>query len=199
MWYDPVNDVVRSVSGAQYAKNAGSFYLGPPQEWGFQPQDDGSVSWTINTGDSNGPAANVQTLEGQYVTTPDAHFIYGGYYEYYLLTNDVHGLALDQMFISNFTSDKYENTTLSSNLRIDGEGQYVPVFGTDGVILYFGGQTPTGPHMVQSNPAELDIVTVYDIGSNTFYEQATTNAPPTRINFCSASVGTPGKNGTYEM
>jgi hypothetical protein len=202
LWYDPKNDTVLSVAGLQYIKNGGSFYLGPPQEWEFQPKDDGSVSWSLHTGDSDGPAAHVQTCSGQYVTTPDAHFIHGGFYNRYDDNGKVIGQALDQMFTSNFTSDKYENTTLSNTLntlRTDGEGQYVPVFGTNGVILYFGGQTPTDPSMRTLVPAGLDVITVYDIGSKKFYQQAATNAPASRMNFCSASVGTPGKKGTYEM
>jgi hypothetical protein len=176
--------------------------LGPPQEWEFQPKDDGSVSWSLHTGDSDGPAAHLQTCSGQYVTTPDAHFIHGGFYYSYGDNGKTISQALDQMFISNFTSDKYQNTTLSNTLntfRTDGEGQYVPVFGTDGVILYFGGQTPTDPSMRTLVPAALDVITVYDIGSKKFYQQAATNAPASRMNFCSASAGTPGKNGTYEM
>src|SRR5690554_343884 len=61
LWYDPKKDVVRSVAGLEYKKNGGSFFLGPPQEWEFKPKDDGSVSWSLHTGDPGGPAANVQT------------------------------------------------------------------------------------------------------------------------------------------
>ena len=172
--------------------------MGPPQEWEFQPKDDGSVSWSLHIGDSDGPAANLQTNAGQYVTTEDVHFIYGGNYD----SAGNSGQALDQMFISNFTSGKYENTTLSSTLNTlltDGEGQYVPVFGTKGVILYFGGQIPTDSSRRTLNPAKLDLITVYDIGSKKFYQQTATNAPASRMNFCSASACTTGKNGTYEM
>ncbi|KFY34680.1 hypothetical protein V494_06561 [Pseudogymnoascus sp. VKM F-4513 (FW-928)] len=198
LWYDSKKDIVRSVAGWEYNKNGAASYIGSPQEWEFQPKSDGSASWSPHIGDSGGPAANLQTVAGQYVTTEDSHFIYGGYYR----TPGGSDEALSQMFISNFTSGKYENMTLPTTLNTrltDGEGQYVPVFGTKGVILYFGGQISADSTRDHLTPAPLDVITVYDIGSKRLYQQAATNAPASRMNFCSASAGSTGNNGTYEI
>lgn len=83
--------------------------------------------------------------------------------------------------------------------------QHVPGFGTDGLLVMFGGQS-TSPDLYQpgtfsnANPEFIasDNITIYDPVSKIWHSQVTTGEHPSpRDSFC--AVGVQGVNGTYEM
>jgi hypothetical protein len=153
--------------------------------WGFQPND-GHVNWELQeSGPSqNFPLTNVVEF-ALTATSPNGHYSLGGLTG--LPPNDM--IPLDEVVNFNFANQSWHNQTLSGQFD-SGQAQYVPTFGRDGVVLFFGGDgTLSG----------LDTILVYDIHSSTFFQQPATNAPIGRSIFCSVGVGTNLTNSSYEM
>ena len=80
-----------------------------------------------------------------------------------------------------------------------GEAQYFPIYGAQGVILFFGGYWPSDNSVESSGSvANLNTILVYDIYTNRFFKQQASNAPPGRALFCSVAAGASNIE-SYEM
>lgn len=116
------------------------------------------------------------------------------------------GLPEGQMFTeSGLLEYDFENRTWTNHTttfnRVNGEAQFVPMFGDEGIIAFIGGDEPIGsPYPTYaSSLVDMTTITIYDIASKKYYDQPTTGAKPSnRALFCSAGVAGPG-NKTFDM
>jgi hypothetical protein len=187
LYYDPTRNLAYSLGGRAYQLNGGPINISiPVQLWGFKP-DGGYVNWELQ---ETGPTQDFP-LTGvvEYsltATSPTGHYSLGGYVELQQET-----ITLDSMVDIDFANQSWSNQTLSGQSFFYGEAQYVPTFGQEGVVLFFGGY---------GSLSGLDTIMVYDIHSNMFFEQPATNAPISRTTFCSVGAGMTGSaHSSYEM
>jgi hypothetical protein len=134
---------------------------------------------------------------GLSATSPTGHYNLGGFIA---LSESVEndGFALEEMLSYNFGNQSWYNLTLAEHYML-GEAQYVPIYGAQGVILFFGGYWPSDNSVESSGSvANLNTILVYDIYTNRFFNQQASNAPPGRALFCSVAAGALN-NESYEM
>jgi hypothetical protein len=206
MWYDEKVDMVYSMGGISYEFGGFPFDIETPTHlWGFKPSSDGSVKWEIQNFSPNSQSATLgksPTGGALKATTPTGHYALGGYIEWVNVQPDgafYAELAMEQFFTYNSGNQSWFNNTLPGQHYLHGEGQYVPIYGEEGVILFFGGAWPTDRTVDGRGALKgLDNILVYDIHTNRFYNQPATNPPEIRELFCSVSTGI-GNNGSYEM
>jgi hypothetical protein len=205
LYYDPTKDIVYSLGGNPYQLNGVSYNLNTPvQLWGFKPGD-GHANWELQqTGPTQSFPLTSNVAGALTATSPTGHYSLGGYINFQQEPgqgNLIQQLALTDMVDFNFANQSWSNQTVSNQHFVFGEAQYVPTFGQEGVVLFFGGKWPSDAILEDSSsPGGLDTILVYDIHSNTFFKQPATNAPTSRFAFCSVAAGTNASaNSSYEM
>lgn len=172
----------------------------PQGLWSFKPgSDDTDGTWT----NLNDTADSVFTTDKRPFGAPVASgngtaFLLGGL--------DVFGkyhVPVSGLVSYNYSTQTVTNTTVSAStdgfLQM-GSIQYVPNFGSAGVLVGAGGNhayvKSTGEWA--SNWQAFDTVQVLDIASGAWYDQVTTgNVPPFRMQYCMA--GAASSNRTYEV
>lgn len=207
LYYDPIHDIVYNQGGQLYGillTPPELFSYTPPQIWGFTPDAvaDGTVTWSekyselISTNFDY--ISNVE--HGLYATTDKKHYSLGGSIGFLSNDSDVGSrgeLAMNQFLIYDFESETFENRTHPSHY-IQGEAQYVPTFGEEGVLIFFAGKTPEDRNVADDNIADTGVILVYDIHNDKFYNQSATNSPVGRYNLCSVGASN-AQNSSYEM
>jgi hypothetical protein len=203
MFYDPRSQMVYTFGGWAYPEE-GCCFDGSVlnQVWGFPANNNGSTNW-----EPQQQMVVTNSLSGQVVagastaSSPTAHYNLGG------ATNSANAL-LDELLVYNYTNQSWTNQTLPSKYYLWGQGQYIPAFGNDGIILFLGGLWPTAEEYNDpSARAGLSSVLVYDIETDTFFNpqptsstiNSTSIAPPERFRFCSVGAGNGIGNSSYEM
>jgi hypothetical protein len=167
-----------------------------PTLWGFKPQSNGSVEWKSQSSIINPQSAALASnvAGGLSATSPTGHYNLGGFNG-----TEIDGFALEEMLSYNSGNKSWYNLTLAGQHYMWGEAQYVPIYGAQGVILFFGGFWPWDRSVESpSSLATLDTILVYDIHTNRFFKQQTSNPPPGRVVFCSVAAGA-SNNESYEM
>jgi hypothetical protein len=201
MWYDPTVDLVYSIGGLSYSADGPVFNPNvAPTLWGFKPQSNGSVEWESQSSTINPQSAVLASnvVGGLSATSPTGHYNLGGFID---LSDDVEndGFGLDEMLSYNSGNQSFYNLTLAGQHYMWGEAQYIPIYGAQGVILFFGGFWPLDDSVDSpSSLATLDTILVYDIYSNRFFKQQASNPPPGRALFCSVAAGA-SNNESYEV
>ena len=205
LFYDPTKEIVYSLGGGAYQLDGTYYNLSVPvQLWGFEPGD-GHANWAL---DQVGPTENFPLTSVASAcltaTSSTGHYSLGGAISYFLEENDqtyIELLGLSDMVDFNFANQSWYNQTFPDYHIALGEAQYVPTFGQEGVILFFGGNWPSDANVGGFDSiAGLDTILVYDIDSNTFFMQPATNAPISRAGFCSVAAGiNASSNSSYEM
>jgi hypothetical protein len=194
MWYDQKADFVYSMGGWHYNKS-GPLYLEPDavELWGFKPSSGGSVDWQLQPWSSD-PLKNRVTANvfgSMTATSPKGHYSLGGstfHDPRVQFTGEDPIRELDTFHSS--PNETWSSTIMPDNTFLYGEAQYIDTYGAEGVIIFFGG--------LGNTIKDLTTVLVYDIHTQVFYRQNTTNAPLNRSFFC--SVGAKSENnGSYEM
>jgi hypothetical protein len=186
LYYDPTKNFVYSLGGSAYQLNGYAYDFDVPvQLWGFQ-LDNGHANWELqDTGPSqNFPLTSV-VQHALTATSPKGHYNLGGRV---YSSSDV-WIYLEEVVEFNFANQSWTNRTLSGQYSY-GDAQFIPIFGQEGVVLFFGGD---------GSMSGLDNILVYDIHTNMFYNQPATNAPLGRTSFCSVVAGTNSTNSSYEM
>lgn len=82
-----------------------------------------------------------------------------------------------------------------------GQAVYVPVFGSDGIIVFLGGDAPSSQNWkVASSLQSMAAITIFDISSGKSHSQQATGVsiPVSKVSFCAARVGA-ADNATWEM
>jgi hypothetical protein len=201
LFYDPTKRFVYSLGGLAYQFDGAYIDLSVPvQLWGFEPGY-GSVNWEL---EQTGPTQNfplTSVIHGALTaTSTTGHYSLSGAISY--LGNGYIGLlGLSEMVNFNFANQSWYNQTIPGYYINAGEAQYVPTFGQKGVILFFGGNWASDADVGGFSPiAGLDTILIYDIHSNTYFKQPATNAPISRLSFCSVAAGAyASSNFSYEM
>lgn len=198
LWYDPKSNYVYEWGGWPYDANQNNWV------WSFQPDGRGGAAWTQNPA----PASQGQPLNAPFgaswVSTPAAFYSVSGTLvpEYgYGPNTTIQGLVS-----YNFSSNIWSNTSSAgvsdSGYQVFGEGRYVPNFGPEGLLVFFGGSTPPNEQFGYNKGttlASLEKISIYDLQGDRWYRQNTTgDIPPVRSNFCSVGVAAPN-NSSYEM
>ena len=203
MWYDQTVDLVYSIGGQSYIQLDDGLWFNPnvvPTLWGFKPQSNGSVEWKSQSSTINHQSAVLASNVGGGLsaTSPTGHYNLGGFIA---ISEHVENeaLALEEMLSYNSGNQSWYNLTLAGQYYMLGEAQYVPIYGAQGVILFFGGFWPFDNSVESRNSvASLDTILVYDIHTNRFFKQQASNAPSGRVEFCSVAAGA-ANNESYEM
>ena len=174
-----------------------------PQLWSFTPDNTGGGAWSQqNTYSTGFPATRPQN--GLQASANGIGYYLGGFLNWGTYPQTTHGyLPVPNIITYNSTSGGWQNFTASgfsnAGTASYGGAQIVPTFGNDGLVLFFGGYTPTAVDVdYSSTQLGFDQIAVLDPQTQTWYHQNTTGPRPEwRANFC--NVGVPGDNGTYEV
>jgi hypothetical protein len=203
MFYDPSSQMVYTFGGSAYPEDGCCFDGSVLNEvWGFPADNNGTTNWEPQQQMVVSSALSGQVVAGALTAnSPTAHYNLGG------ATNSADAL-LDELLVYTYSNQSWTNGTLPGKYYMWGQGQYIPAFGNDGIILFFGGLWPTAEEYGDINArAGLASVLVYDIETETLFDpqptssivNSTTIAPPERYLFCSVGAGNGTGNSSYEM
>jgi len=188
LWYNPDDNRVYRWGGWTY------YSLSYPSSfWSFEPFDNGSVTW-LSAPDFtvNGLGADAYApFGGASVVTDNAFYSLGG-------SNTSSNIAVQGFVKYDFSSGQWSNSSstaaTSNGYLVQAQAAYVSNFG-GGFLAYVGGVVPDtqayNPALYDTiNLADMSIITLYDLASETWHHQQTTgDIPPARSEFC--MVGTP--------
>lgn len=172
----------------------------PQGLWSFKPgSDDTDGTWTnLNDTTDTFFSTGKRPFGAPVASGNGTAFLLGGL--------DVFGtyhVPVSGLLSYNFSTQTVENTTVSASsdgfLQM-GSMQYVPNFGSAGILVSAGGNHGYVKSSGEwaSNWQAFDTVQVLDIASGTWYDQVTTgNVPPFRMQYCMA--GAASSNRTYEI
>lgn len=194
LWWDRITSSLISFGGLPYEPNL------PPSIWGLTPDGDGAGSWReIYSPDSPLWQTFVRPEYGLRVSSPDKGYFMGG-----AVTTNNKPSAISGLVALDFASWQWENITTAgfysaSGMAIDGSAHFVPVFGTEGLVVMIGGTAPSSPLDLPGNARPMSNVTIFDPSQQKWYSQtATGDVPEARWDFCLVGAQSTNKN-TYEM
>ncbi|OBT84970.1 hypothetical protein VE02_06663 [Pseudogymnoascus sp. 03VT05] len=207
IFYDESHDMVYSEDGQVYGsllRPTELFSYAAPQVWGFKPDDktDGTVTWTEQY-------SKVLTPTYPYISSVDnalwassekKHYSLGGSIGFLFNASDLGSrgeLSMNQFLTYDYETQTFENRTHPAHY-IQGGAQYVPTYGEEGVVLFFGGKTPVDRNVADNNIGDMGIILVYDIHTDKFYNQSASNPPVGRYNLCNVGATNAGNN-SYEI
>ncbi|KFX99331.1 hypothetical protein O988_03920 [Pseudogymnoascus sp. VKM F-3808] len=194
LYYDESHHTVYSSSGLFSDPNVNT---AEPVVLGFTPEADGSVKWTEKFSkelQSSFPLIS-NTWDALTASSGSKHYALGGLITF---NEDTTQMAIDQFVTYDYKTQTFKNQTHPSH-PYGGEAQFVPQYGEEGVVLFFGGiQLVDKSFQLNNAVANLSIIQVYDIHTGTFYNQTATNAPVGRYEFCSVGVSNE-QNNSHEI
>lgn len=189
--------------------------------WSFEPSGDGATGTWTNLNDTADDYFTTERrhVEGSVASGGGAGFFLGGklilqaadgrwrsrrschsiltVLQGNLLESNWDQTPVSGLLKYNFTTRIATNSTVvgtstAGNIQ-RGQMHYVPHFGTNGIIVAGGGQNG------ESGPlSSFSSVQIYDLATDTWYEQTTTgNYPDGRVGFC--MTGAASSNKTYEI
>ena len=206
----------------QYVRQPLLFYDKPRNKisryggWPYEESDFPSILWSSDAGtnnvnwknetppatdglsaDSPGPFASAHAY------TNTTFYNFGG--------NVVTPNALPNMTVlsglvtRNLVAEDWTNSTTNipnqSQYRTQARMVHAPKFGTEGYLVVVGGESPpTEASFYETGSSLVDMatITLYDIGSGTWFTQtATGEVPPPRSEFC--AVGSTSTDGYFEL
>lgn len=201
LWYDPIAGMVFSMGGWAYAFGGQWWQDNTPVSlWGFKPQSNGVVEWQEQPWSPKEGAANLSSniVGGLATSSSKAHYNLGGSIVLQPKVGTDNAQSLQEMVSYNFTDQTWSNQSVPGRYALYGEGQYIEHYGLEGIILFLGGQWSADAAQTMANLKALNTILIYDIQSKKFYEQAASNAPSPRAQFCSVGASSAG-NSSYEM
>ncbi|KAH0423054.1 kelch repeat protein [Colletotrichum camelliae] len=173
--------------------------------WKFTADGQGGGSWAIDEKLTQGQADFRRSHGGAFASSSNSAFYIGGLEETTttIRPNMPNGGYMSGFVSFNFTSSSQDqvwtNTTETpyskSGTLYAASAQYIPKFGSQGLIMIFGGAQYDG---TKANDNAMDIVWLMDPVTRTWYSQQTTgDSPPARRWSC--TVGVRSLNNTYEI
>lgn len=201
--------MVYSYGGAYYGPHAAD-YGNPilyeanvkPEVWGFTPPENGYVNWSLQYAKSISDSfpLNSSVEYALTVSSDKKHYSLGGSVTYDVGANGVpEQMVMEGLVTYDYATQKFDNVTQPPPYRLMGEAHFLPNYGVEGVLLFFGGRDPVDRSVKSLNIAALDTVQVYDIHTDTFHIQTTTGVSPEgRFTSCSVGVSN-AQNSSYEM
>ncbi|KAF4889657.1 Kelch repeat-containing protein [Colletotrichum fructicola] len=175
--------------------------------WKFTADGQGGGSWAIDENLNQGQADFHRSHGGAFTSASNSAFYIGGMEETTTaIKPDMPNGGYMSGFVSfNFTSSSqdrvWRNTTEApyskSKTLYAASAQYIPKFGSQGLIMILGGAHYDAAS-TKSNDNAMDIVWLMDPVTRTWYSQQTTgDSPPARRWSC--TVGAKSLNDTYEI
>ncbi|KAL2833737.1 hypothetical protein BDW59DRAFT_138116 [Aspergillus cavernicola] len=161
--------------------------------------DDGV--WTYNITDGSWQVQQtsvkpVRLLSGAYVDVPEIQSAYwlGGYQDSDTspsITDDTKNYATG-MIQFNTTSEEFTQLRAPFTPVEEGALVYIPI-GELGILVFFGGEVPSIQNGIDAEltPNAWNYVQVYDIATDTWYNQTTTGDVAPRTQFCASVVHDP--------
>jgi len=205
IYYDKGQNVIRRYGGWPYLANESLAVAMPSEVW-TSPAGAQSINWTLDvspadsglSSDTLGPFAPATAF------TDSTFYSFGGSVLNLLTLPNM--TVLPGLVTQDLASDRWENSTASppsqSPYRTQAKAVVVSNFGAKGFFVVVGGENPPTEESFyeQGNfMADMSEITMYDIGSNTWYtQQATGDIPPPRSEFCVVGAAS-NDNSTYEM
>lgn len=202
LFYDESHDMVYSQAGQMYGtllRPREIFTYAAPEVWGFKP-DDGTVTWSKQSISATSDPYISNVENALWASSDKTHYSLGGSIGFLFNSSDTTSrgeLAMNQFLTYDYETQTFENKTHPAH-HIQGEAQYVPTYGEEGVLLFFGGKTPSDRNVAENNMGDTGIILVYDVHNAKFYNQSASNAPVGRYNLCSVGASN-AANNSYEM
>ena len=177
--------------------------------WQFNPDGNGGGSWRRDESPSDpGFSSLFRPAQGLSASGAGQGFFLGGFRGDFNVTCNTGGCTnpmTSGMVQYDIGASKWSNTSVDviPHGAVDGgDMHFVANFGEKGVLLAYGGKSAFPASSATATARGLDSVSIYDISTRQWYQQATTGAssdavPPPRFHFC--STGIQSTNGTYEM
>lgn len=203
MWYDAERNYVYEWGGWPYDDNRNNLL------WSFQPDGKGGAVWSQNPPPVSQRKILNAPVGASWASSPAAFYSLGGALvpplasaaPYFDPNTTISGLVsynLSTNVWSNVSSAEFSN----GGYTAFGEGRYVSNFGSKGLLVFFGGSTPSNQTFKlneDSTLASLKTIPLYDLQNDKWYHQnATGDIPPKRSSFCSVGIAAPD-NSSYEM
>ncbi|KAE9573762.1 hypothetical protein CGMCC3_g10181 [Colletotrichum fructicola] len=196
------------IDGGTVSQRSQGTYQGHKSElWKFTADGQGGGSWAIDENLNQGQADFHRSHGGAFTSASNSAFYIGGMEETTTaIKPDMPNGGYMSGFVSfNFTSSSqdrvWRNTTEApyskSKTLYAASAQYIPKFGSQGLIMILGGAHYDAAS-TKSNDNAMDIVWLMDPVTRTWYSQQTTgDSPPARRWSC--TVGAKSLNDTYEI
>ena len=197
LWADPSNNSISSFGGWVYD------YSQDMTMWSFPATGAKHGPWTV---DSDQPQNVSATFGSLYATSSSTFYTLGG-----VASNGAGSAgtlwANPNIGILDFKSSKWTNESsagFGSGFAALGQAQYVPTFGTQGIIVYLGGFAPSSQAFTANTDGatkltDMSSVHIYDIASKNFlFQEATGSIPPGRWSFCMVGAEDSSQN-TFDM
>lgn len=198
--------ILSSVGGWSYADGQGWFAeankygsttVDSPALWQF---DQTKFNWTIS---SQQPPSTIHYNPGSLrASSQRKAFALGGATVSDPSSNSA-ALAWQGMAVQDLITQQWQNVSSaaygSSGFGAFGDAVFAPNYGSQGVIIFLGGYTPSQHTFTWSADTvdtlqDMSKVIVFDINSQTFFDQPTNGSPPnSRWGFC--AVGAEDANG----
>lgn len=195
LWYDPAQHAVNMWGGLTFnASESPGFYS-------FVPDNGGGVSWVQSTV----PSSNGHALDGLWgsacAASPDELYCVGGVDTYHGNITPVRSMVENNFAAASWTNETHTNG-YDDKLTFDSRMEYVPNFGSKGVLVVLSGRVFQNQSSYNDNETTLagfSTVDIYDVAAEKWYSQDTQGAiPPEVTDFC--SVGMQAEDGaSYEM
>ena len=195
LYYDESHHTVYSSSGLLYDTDQDN---ADPVVWGFTPEASGSVEWTEKFSkrlESSFPLVS-NNWDALTASSGSKHYALGGSIHF---NEGNFEITTEQLVTYDYKTQTFKNQTHPFH-SYAGEAQFVPQYGEEGVILFFGGiQRADRGVGNEGGVSDLSTIQVYDIHTGKFYNQTTENSLPIgRYEFCSVGVSNVGNN-SHEM
>ena len=183
----------------------------PPSLWKFTADNIGGGTWSHE--DTAGTLfPSIQPTEGLQTSGKGVGYYLGGalVFETYPQQAYGTGIAVQGLIEFNTSTGAWSNlpsTDVYTTANASGSGQaayggahFVPTFGEDGLVVFFGVRPPIfSPVENATYGGSMTEISVFDPFSKTWFTQiaAGPSIPNWRANFC--TTGVVGDNNTYEM
>ncbi|KAG8532475.1 uncharacterized protein KY384_002352 [Bacidia gigantensis] len=185
-YYAPNNVIYSGLAGRpdDYENDFNGTYPNPPNLWALKPDNQGGGTWSQIL-DSDAPVLKS-------VTRPvDAAIAAGPRETWFLGGGGLDGSSLANMLQFDMENQQFNNVTTKFDSVWHGKLDYVPVYGTDGILIAFPGDSRYGL-------IDFSTVEVYDVTTQAWYNQTTTgDLPIPRKDHCVTGVAS--SQQTYEI
>ncbi|KAK6389168.1 hypothetical protein LTR65_006930 [Meristemomyces frigidus] len=182
-----------------------------PSLWQFTADGSGGGSWSTasavdNTHQSLNQPSHALATSGNGVGYALGGMVTCGTYADPAGSCGVVFTPVPGLVVFNMSTNSWSNISASGDSGYStygtaflGSAQFAPSFGSQGVVLFVGGQTSDRESAAITSPKRpFSQIGIFDPSSQTFHTQTTSgDTPAYREHFC--SVGAQGDNGTYEI
>jgi hypothetical protein len=199
LWVDADTKMIYAWGGfGPYGNMTGAEHI---HLWAFTPDNEGGGSWAASL--PNNPAVFTTLLRGTgggETSCNGIGFFLSGTAS--LATDaSVSGgpMPLPGLLTYNMSSSTWANLSAPTPYATSNFGQAACLpFGSDGLVMFFGGGSNSVTDPAQFSPLLFDNLTFYNpVTEEWFWQLASGEIPINRNAFC--SVGVAGTNGTFEM